>query len=494
MAEDAGNDLSRGERWVARRLNRRDFMRGAGGAAAFAGLVLAGCSSNNNSSNKNTASNSAGSATKPPAAASAPAASGATSAAAGASPAAAAATSAPVVLKGSKVSFLGGTYFVPAGEDFFKQTLSDWGKQNGVETSYDATNWPDLQPKIAANIQSGSGPDVMQFFWFWPALYADNLVDVTDIASELEQRWGGFTDAAKTLAFVNGKYMGVPEGTATNAFAYRISYLKKAGFDTFPDTWDDLFKAGKELKKQGKPIGQALGHSLGDPISFVYPYMYSNGGQEISTDLKSPGFNNQQFIDALQKFVQAWKDGFDETGLSWDDSSNNKAFLADQIAVTNNGSSIYLAALKDNPDLAKDMNHAINPQGPTGRWGNYGGNNIAIMKYSKNQAAAKEFVKYFYSDAVFLKWLQAQQGYQVAPTKTKFLDDPMYTSDPKLKAYLDNAKFGRFPGFAAPPGPAPARSMSDYIIVDMYAKAVQNGNAKQAVQDAADQIKKTYSL
>ena len=49
----------------------------------------------------------------------------------------------------------------------------------------------------------------------------------------------------------------------------------------------------------------------------------------------------------MQKLVAAWKESFDETGLSWDDSSNNKAFLAGQIAATLNGSSIYAAALKD---------------------------------------------------------------------------------------------------------------------------------------------------
>ncbi len=481
-------------------------MKGSLGTAAMAGLVMAGCSSNNNSSNNankpaTTAATVASSAAATKAATTAATAAGTAAATRAASPAAAAgspvaaaaASGVPAVIKGQKLSFLGGTYFVPEGEATFKQLLSDWGKQMGVETSYDAINWPDLQSKIAANIQSGSGPDVMGFFWFWPSLYASNLVDVSDIAGDLETRWGGFSDAAKAATIVKGKYMGVPLGAPTNANLYRVSYLNKAGLTKFPDTWEDYFKAGAALKKLGKPIGQSLGHSLGDPLSMIYPFMYSYGATEVLEDGKTPGFQTPEFTDALQKFIQAWKDGFDETGLSWDDSGNNKAYLADQLGITINGSSIYLSALKDQPDIAKDTDSAINPQGPKGRFSTYQTQEMAILSYSKNQAAAKEWLKYFYSDAVYTKWYQSQKGYHVPPTKTKFLDDAVFTSDPKLKAFLDGAKLLRLPGYTAAPGPAVANTMSNYVIVDMFAQAVQNGNAKQAIADAAAQVKKYYS-
>ncbi|MHB8575364.1 MAG: ABC transporter substrate-binding protein [Dehalococcoidia bacterium] len=483
---------------IAQKLNRRRFMRGSFGGAALAGLVLAGCSSDNNRKNNTAAAKAT--ATKATNAAATVASGGATAAAVRSAAGSAAATGppaavagAPAFLKGTKLSFLGGTYYIPEGEATFKQILSDWGRQSGVETSYEANDWPSLQPRIAANIQAGNGPDLMGFFWFWPSLYADNLVDLSDIAGELESRWGGFTDAAKAAAYVKGQYLGVPLGAPTNAFNYRMSYLKKAGYGTFPDTWDDFFRAGAALKQQAKPIGVSLGRSLGDPLAVIYPYMYSYGATEVQEDGKTPGFQTPEFTDALQKWVQGWKDGMDETGLSWDDSSNNKAFLADQLAITNNGSSIYLAALKDQPAIARDMNHAINPRGPTGRFSTFQTQEFAILNYSKNQAAAKEFLKYFFSDAVYTKWFQSQKGYHVPPTRGKFLDDAVFTGDPKLRAFIDQAKLLRLPGYAAQPGPAAAGSMANYIIVDMFARAVQTGNVKQAISDAADQIKKTYS-
>ena len=42
-------------------------------------------------------------------------------------------------------------------------------------------------------------------------------------------------------------------------------------------------------------------------------------------------------------------ESYDEGGLAWDDTSNNRAFLSGSISATNNGASIYIEA-KRKPD------------------------------------------------------------------------------------------------------------------------------------------------
>ena len=75
----------------------------------------------------------------------------------------------------------------------------------------------------------------------------------------------------------------------------------------------------------GKPFGQALGHSQGDPPSFAYPFMWSYGAMEVEEDGTTVAINKPEFVEALQAFTQHWKDAYDETGLSWDDAANNRA-------------------------------------------------------------------------------------------------------------------------------------------------------------------------
>ena len=63
--------------------------------------------------------------------------------------------------------------------------------------------------------------------------------------------------------------------------AYRKSWFDEVGYSKYPETWDEYRDAGKKLKAKGHPIGQALGHSFGDPPTFAYPLMWSFGGNEV---------------------------------------------------------------------------------------------------------------------------------------------------------------------------------------------------------------------
>ena len=256
---------------------------------------------------------------------------------------------AAVYIQQRTMNTLAATYFVPEGQTFFTQVAEDWAGQNNVTITTDYIGWPDLQPRIAAAVEGGSGPDVIEMWDIWPYLYQEKMVPVQDLAEKVSEQYGGFYDWVTKTASVDGQWYSVPHGSSSSAFAYRISLLEEAGIDdpknNFPKTWDELFALGKTLKEMGKPIGQALGQSLGDPPSFAYPYMWCYGGMEVEEDGTTPAINKPEFVDALQAFTQTWKDAFDETGLSWDDGANNRAFLSDQISMTLNGSSVYLAAV-----------------------------------------------------------------------------------------------------------------------------------------------------
>jgi multiple sugar transport system substrate-binding protein len=406
---------------------------------------------------------------------------------------------APAQIKGTKLTILQGTYFIAPGQDLYKKQAQEWGQANGVEMSTDFLNWPDLQPKIAAGVQAG-GIDIVEL---WPGqnhLYRDSLVDMTPEAEEFGKRGGGYEEYVKNSAPVDGRYLGIPHGQSNASMAYRISWFKEAGVATADDgskvdlTWDEYFVVAKKLKSgKGKPFGQALGHSLGDPPGYVYPYMWANGAMEVDKAQKNILFNKPEFVEAMRKFIQAWKDGYDETGTSWDDSNNNRAYLSEQISSTYNGSSIYFAARKDKPEIAKDTHHMLIPKGPSGRFYWLGSRTFAILKNSKNVAGAKEFLKWWFQDKQFGDWWRLQEGYMLQPV-VKYYNDPTWTKDPKMLPFREQPKYGRDLGYAGPPDEKASLAASKYVIVDTFARAVQSGDAKAAVEWGADQLKRTYGL
>jgi multiple sugar transport system substrate-binding protein len=404
---------------------------------------------------------------------------------------------APAFLQGTKLNVLASSYFVPSAQDFYVQQLEQWGNDNGVEVSADFVNWPDLQPKIGAAVNSKSGADIIEMWDVWPNLYYQNMVDVHDVAMAIGDAEGGYFDWVTKTAAVDDHWYTIPYGTSTSAFAYRMSYFNQAGATEFPKTWEELFTVGKALKEMGKPLGQALGHSLGDPPSFAYPYMWSYGAMEVEEDGKTIAFNKPEFVEGMNIFIQGWKDAYDETGLSWDDSVNNSAFLSDQLSATLNGSSIYLAAKKPeeedgNPALAEDINHADFPEGPAGRFTNIGSRSYGIMNYSDNVEGAQAFLEWWYAPENFQAWLEAFQGYIVGPTP-KYVELPIYTEDPKLAAYANMATYARNKGYAGPADEHAALAFSKYIVIDTFARAVQDGDAQDAIEWGADQLETIYS-
>jgi multiple sugar transport system substrate-binding protein len=386
---------------------------------------------------------------------------------------------APAVIKGTKLTILQGTYFIAPGQDLYKRQAAEWGKTNGVEVSADFLNWPDLQPKIAAAIQAG-GVDIVELWPSWNHLYKDNLVDMTSEAEAFAKANGGFEKYVVASAPVGGRFKDVGVANAEDGAKLDL-------------TWDQYFDIAKKVKAKGKPFGQALGHSTGDPPGYCYPYMWANGAMEVDKDGKSVQFNKPEFVEAMRKFIQAWKDGYDTTGTSWDDSNNNRAYLSEQISSTYNGSSIYFAAKKDKPDIAKDTHHILIPKGPSGRFYWLGSRTFAILKNSKNVAGAKEFLKWWFEEKQYGDWWRLQEGYMLQAV-TKYYNDPTWTKDPKMLPFREQPKYGVDVGWPGPPNEKASLAWSKYIIVDTFAKAVQGGDAKAAVEWGAEQLKRAYGV
>ena len=403
--------------------------------------------------------------------------------------------SGPVVLKGAKVQLLHWTSFVPDEDKWFKETLvNDWAKPNGVDLTIELVAANEAQPKIVAALQAGGGPDVMLLQWTWAHLYADKLSDVGTVAEKVGSDGGGFYDAAKQNAQVQGVWRAVPFGITGNAVHYRESLLKQAGADKFPATWSDLAKVGADVKAKTKLFyGQATGHSFGDPPTFLNPFLWSFGGSETDETGKKLAVNSAATKDALVAFKDLFDKAADPQCLSWDDSSNNRAYAAKQIWGTLNGASIYLTAVTADPDLAKDTQLVLLPAGPKGQFSLGTPFQYAIPKYVKDPGPARELVSYVMSPKTYGGFMKAGKGYTLAPYK-KGEGELWPSSDPKFDPFKKIGTLTKWYGYPAPPSPAAAESGSKYIVVDMFAKAAQGDTPESAMSWAEGELKKIYKL
>src|SRR5437868_9169578 len=409
-----------------------------------------------------------------------------------------AARQAPAFAQGSTLHWVRWVDFIPESDVELKRQMPEAEKALGAKIQFETINANDLQPRITAAVQSASGADIFNFQYNWAHLYQNAVVDVSDVASALGKAEGGFYEVWAPSCEVNGKWLSVPHSIVGNAVAYRKSWFKEIGFDKFPKTFEELRKAGALLKKKGKPLGQTLAHTFGDAPTFTYPLTWAYGGAETDKAGKKVVLNSKGTVDAVKFMQAAWKEAYDEGGLAWDDTNNNRAFHAGEISATLNGASIYIVAkrqkdkIKDEKGepLVQDIEHApLMPKGPAGQFALYVPFQHSIMKYSKNQKLAKDFLKWLHQDANYGKWFEVNEGYSVGATK-KWEDHPMWAKvDKPLQVFRQAARKTRMLGYRGPATAKATESYSKYIIVDMYAKAAQGMKAEDAVKWAETELK-----
>jgi multiple sugar transport system substrate-binding protein len=195
-----------------------------------------------------------------------------------------------------------------------------------------------------------------------------------------------------------------------------------------------------------------------------------------------------------------WKDACDEGGLAWDDTNNNRAFHAGEISATLNGASIYIVAKRQKDKIKdekgepmwQDIDHALLPAGPAGAFLLFLNHSHAVMKYSKNQKLAKDFLRWLHKKEHFEKWFVISEGYSVGAT-TAWEKHTMWEKiDKPLQIFRTAARTTRVFGHAGPASAKATEVFSKYIITDMYAKGAQGMKAEDSVKWAEEELKKIY--
>src|SRR4051794_19134673 len=408
---------------------------------------------------------------------------------------------APAYAQQTSVHWLRWADFVPASDVLLKGPITQQCQKDlAIKLSVETINANDIQARITAAIQSGTGPDIFNVLANWPQLYGESCADVSELAEALGQAQGGFYDICKIVATQGGKWIGVPYSVGGGLVAYRKSWLAEAGFpDKFPQNWDEYRAVGKKLKASGKPFGQTAGHTFGDAPGWWYPYLWSWGGKEVEADGKTVVLNSKETLESVKFAVPLWKETMDEGGLAWDDTNNNRAFLSGSISATNNGASIYIES-KKKPDsyqtekgtpMKDDILHADIPGGAGGTFNLPGPFTNMVMKYSKNQDAAKKFMRWVGSKEIFDKWFVSQQGYTSGPTKV-WEEHAVWNLDPVMAPFKKVPETGRLVGYAGKPNQKAAEVQTKYIIVDMYAKAIQGMDPAESVKAAHAELVTIY--
>ncbi|HYY15769.1 MAG TPA: extracellular solute-binding protein, partial [Gammaproteobacteria bacterium] len=213
---------------------------------------------------------------------------------------------APVFAQKREVSMLTWNHFVPASDEKLKEIAAEFGKRHNVTLRVDTIAHLQLPAKIAAEVQTKAGHDIVFVAGAHPFLYEQQLVPMDKLVEEIGKKYGGFYPFCKESAYVNDTWRGLPWMWISFPGTYNQTLFKKYG-QPVPDTWDDLLKVGRELKKAGHPIGIAISHCA-DANTTFWSILWCLGGKVLEADGKTVAINSPQTEQVLEYYKTLYQE------------------------------------------------------------------------------------------------------------------------------------------------------------------------------------------
>src|SRR5438045_3208911 len=191
------------------------------------------------------------------------------------------------------------------------------------------------------------------------------------------------------------------EDDAFNAMVAAFKAATGTDMNVFSESFEDL-----------QPKASVAANTGRDANAWLHWILWGHGAYTVDKDDKVI-INSPETVKALE-YCKTLSETFIPGVASWNDSSNNKAFLSGELYSTSNGISIYVAA-KDDPtkkELAEDTYHALWPVGPVGKPAEL---QLAVpilaFNFTKYPNAAKAFIAFMLEKENFEKRLSDERGY-----------------------------------------------------------------------------------
>ena len=304
--------------------------------------------------------------------------------------------------------------------------------------------------KFSSLLAAGTPPDVFNMYYPWienfggehvfadldPLIKADR-VDLTDF----------FPNALNAFKY-DGKQIALPHYAGPSVCFLNKSVFDKAGVPLpTPDwTWDDLVATAQKLTKPGG--GQWGLAQLSTDLNWINAFIWENGGDEFSQDLRSSRLTEDAAVAAFTFATDLiTKQRVSPTPADMKGKATNDMFHAGQLAMVINTCRCNVPVYQTWQDA--QLTSVTLPKGKAGLISRDGPNAIGVSAASKQQQAGWQVANYFASPEGQTNFLATHRS---VPTRKSFLDSKAFSSSllpwESLEVYksgMESERPGQYP-------------------------------------------------
>jgi multiple sugar transport system substrate-binding protein len=194
----------------------------------------------------------------------------------------------------------------------FEAAMAAEGNDVTVEFEPQGVDDEDYKTKIALDMQSGGGADIISIDGIWVGEFAEAgyIKPLTEIAGSAVDAWDGWDQipaAVQGATSFNGERYGITGGADGRVVYFNKDIFTQAGLPTDwqPTSWDDILEAARVLKTLDGiiPIQLNAGTAMGEATTMqgLLPMLVGTGAQ-VFEDGKWIGST-----EALQKTLELYK-------------------------------------------------------------------------------------------------------------------------------------------------------------------------------------------
>jgi multiple sugar transport system substrate-binding protein len=401
--------------------------------------------------------------------------------------------------------------FHPDHNAFMRSELEAYAAASGWEIEItDVAGYQgggDLFQKLLASVQAGDAPDLLIHNLGVRNFVTLGLVQpVDELVTEATTAYGDPVPGAVFDSTVEDVWYSVPFFTRAGGYYVRQDVFDEHGLDIIADTeyYEIMRETALAVSKPDENMwgwGVTVNRS-GDGNSVVQNVIFRYGGhlQDETGDIVT--FNSPETVEALTWLAatyteEQWAPMLPPGVLSWIDTSNNEAFLAGQLAITQNAGTVYAKAVFDQVPFADQIAFIPYPKRISdGARLDFmsGGMRFYVITDARNTEATADVIRHFLTQPVQDRVWTISAGYAL-PAYASGAESPIITGNVNAARGMEIALTDT--GFYGLAWPGPVNEAVGSIgegvfFTDMMSEVIQGRSAEEVAADYHDQFVQIY--
>ena len=307
-----------------------------------------------------------------------------------------------IAVAGEKLTMMPGSW---SGStiDFLKGQIARWEKETGVQV--EILTVPNNSSEILALAQQNlaaesTDVDIYPMDIVWPGMLGRYFIDLRDHFTDEEL--SHYMPAAIQANMVKGRLVGIPFYGDVSLFYYRTDLLEKYGYDHPPATWMEVKEMSEKIMAGERAAGNA------NFWGFVFPGAVfegfacdivewiagNDGGTWVDKDgnVTADNPNVREILELTSSFPGTISP---EGVTSYMNDDARGFFQSGNAAFMRNWPFAFAMGQSDDSPIKDKFSVTAIPHGPKGKsLSALGGWQVAVSRFSKNQARAVELIKF----------------------------------------------------------------------------------------------------